>query len=871
MAHAYTSEHSPSPWARRYVAFLQRWNVLVLVLTGALAALGFYGSARLYMDLRTDLEELLPESAQSVKDVRRVVSRVGGFNHLSIVLESPSAEANARLQHDLTTELRKLPPSLVARVEDNVVRERDFFLGHKHLYMDLEDWAALDEYVGDRIEFEKAKFKKRQSRREASVRARKLALNSKATPFSSGIAKEPQYDFKALEEKYRVRASTSDRLPNGYFRSANGYTAVVLAFLPGKVTDQNANQKLFEAAKAVVASLNPQRYDRAMRVGFNGDVSNLIEEHDGLIEDLELSTILVLALVALAMLLYYRTFAGVYALCAALFAGTFWTFGLSEWIVGYLNANTAFLGSIVIGNGINFGIILLARYLERRRKGDAAAPAMEVAMTGTIQATFVAAGAAGLAYASLMVTDFRGFNQFGIIGGLGMACCWISTFTVMPALLFFFERRGWIRVKPTRSSRDFVTAALARFVRRFHKPLTAATAASIVVAAAMCLRLGPDTLESDFSKLRNKHSVEQGSGYWGRKVDAVFQRYLTPTVVVTDSVAELQAVARQLKKIKEEEGALSPISDVKVIEDFLPTDQAQKIAHIRHIQKMLTPEVLAHVRGRERRRMDVILPPADEPLRPLTVTDLPDGVKVHFRELDGTEGRMVHVYPRLAMDGSWDGREVIHFADQVRQAIRDSAVPVEHAPIAGQPPLSADMIYTIARDGPKATAVAFVAVALLVLLVFRSLRMAGPILGALVLGVLWMAGIMAAYDMKVNFLNFIALPITFGIGVDYAVNVISRYSQDAASIDDAIRETGGAVALCSLTTVIGYGSLLVAGSQAFVSFGLLAVLGELTCIVAALVALPAFMVYREERQARNRPKSSLRSPQSTADASGASL
>ena len=117
------------------------------------------------------------------------------------------------------------------------------------------------------------------------------------------------------------------------------------------------------------------------------------------------------------------------------------------------------------------------------------------------------------------------------------------------------------------------------------------------------------------------------------------------------------------------------------------------------------------------------------------------------------------------------------------------------------------------------------------------------------------------------------MPITFGIGVDYAVNVISRYSQDAASIDDAIRETGGAVALCSLTTVIGYGSLLVAGSQAFVSFGLLAVLGELTCIVAALVALPAFMVYREERRdkARNRPKSSLRSPQSTADASGASL
>jgi predicted RND superfamily exporter protein len=250
--------------------------------------------------------------------------------------------------------------------------------------------------------------------------------------------------------------------------------------------------------------------------------------------------------------------------------------------------------------------------------------------------------------------------------------------------------------------------------------------------------------------------------------------------------------------------------------------------------------------------MEMILPDEEAPLRPLTVADLPEGVKVHFREIDGTEGRMVHIYPRLAVGGAWDGREVIKFADHVREAIRNSGVALDHAPIAGQPPLSADMIYTIARDGPKATGLAFLAVALLVLLAFRNIKLAAPILGALVLGVLWMAGIMAAYDMKVNFLNFIALPITFGIGVDYSVNVIGRYFEDAkrgrASIEEALKETGGAVALCSLTTSIGYGSLLVAGSQAFVSFGLLAVLGEITCIVAALVALPAILVFMEGRR-----------------------
>jgi hypothetical protein len=63
-----------------------------------------------------------------------------------------------------------------------------------------------------------------------------------------------------------------------------------------------------------------------------------------------------------------------------------------------------------------------------------------------------------------------------------------------------------------------------------------------------------------------------------------------------------------------------------------------------------------------------------------------------------------------------------------------------------------------------------------------------------------------------------------------------------------LRETGGAVALCSLTTIIGYGSLLIADNQALAGFGLLASLGEVTCLSAALLALPAWLLLREARE-----------------------
>ena len=101
--------------------------------------------------------------------------------------------------------------------------------------------------------------------------------------------------------------------------------------------------------------------------------------------------------------------------------------------------------------------------------------------------------------------------------------------------------------------------------------------------------------------------------------------------------------------------------------------------------------------------------------------------------------------------------------------------------------------------------------------------------------------------LRINFLNFIALPITFGIGIDYGVNVFSRYLLERrnkpppeASLA-AIASTGGAVVLCSLTTIIGYTSLLFARNGAMISFGRVAILGEVTCLFAALFVLPAWL------------------------------
>jgi predicted RND superfamily exporter protein len=143
----------------------------------------------------------------------------------------------------------------------------------------------------------------------------------------------------------------------------------------------------------------------------------------------------------------------------------------------------------------------------------------------------------------------------------------------------------------------------------------------------------------------------------------------------------------------------------------------------------------------------------------------------------------------------------------------------------------------------------FAAVALWTLIVLRSVWSAAWVVGSLCLGTLWMVGALGGLGIKLNFVNFVVLPITFGIGVDYAVNYYQRYRQ-AGSAEQALAASGGAVALCSATTIIGYSALLVADNRAIFSFGLTAVIGEVTCLSAALFALPAVLRWRERRAGR---------------------
>jgi len=121
-----------------------------------------------------------------------------------------------------------------------------------------------------------------------------------------------------------------------------------------------------------------------------------------------------------------------------------------------------------------------------------------------------------------------------------------------------------------------------------------------------------------------------------------------------------------------------------------------------------------------------------------------------------------------------------------------------------------------------------------------------------------MGASMAALGLKINFLNFIAIPIAFGLGVEYAVNVMRRYVQEEAegnanAVQAAVAETGGAVILCSITTILGYITLHSSQNQAIQSFGDAGGISEVACISAAVLTIPATLLWLERRAQKRKP------------------
>ena len=136
----------------------------------------------------------------------------------------------------------------------------------------------------------------------------------------------------------------------------------------------------------------------------------------------------------------------------------------------------------------------------------------------------------------------------------------------------------------------------------------------------------------------------------------------------------------------------------------------------------------------------------------------------------------------------------------------------------------------------------------IVIVTFGTLQRLGATLLAILplgLGMLWTAGLMWLCNLQFNLANLVAAPLIIGIGIENGIHLVHRFQEDTQSTPANLvaGSTGQAVALFSLTTMVGFGSLMIAKYYGIFSMGLLLSLAVGGVLVASLIVLPV-LLYR---------------------------
>jgi preprotein translocase subunit SecF len=208
----------------------------------------------------------------------------------------------------------------------------------------------------------------------------------------------------------------------------------------------------------------------------------------------------------------------------------------------------------------------------------------------------------------------------------------------------------------------------------------------------------------------------------------------------------------------------------------------------------------------------------------LKVEDLPVSLRERFV---GVSGRLLlQVYPRADM---WEKENQAAFVGELRGIDPD---------VTGTPVQMLEYTTLLKDSYIEAAWYALGATALMVLFHFRSLVCMGLAMLPVVVGTVWLVGLMGHFEIPFNPANIMTLPLVAGIGVTSGIHILNRFSEERVPALLS-KSTGKAVLVSGLTTIAGFGSLTLAEHQGIQSLGYVMSIGTATCMISALTFLPA--------------------------------
>jgi hopanoid biosynthesis associated RND transporter like protein HpnN len=608
---------------------------------------------------------------------------------------------------------------------------------------------------------------------------------------------------------------------------------------------------------------------------------------------------LAIAGVTLLFICVYRSIYYPALTVVTLLVGTAWALGWLTLTVGHLNILSATFAVMLIGMG-DYGVLWVMRYEQARRQGMDVRAALLHTTTHVAVGNLTAASTLALAFFAAIFADFKAVAELGWIAGCGVLLCAFACFTVLPSLLMLLDKRSFNEQGATIPGRGPKSHWFLRTAMRPpHTPMieTWLPALSrrpvVVVAAGVCAMvvLGICALRVNYDhnllhlQARNLDSVKWEMILIERTAGASWH-----AVSISDSREEALALKAEYEKLPD-------VSRVVEVATLVPADQERKLPLLADMHKRLaylpprgariphaTPDIVnlqvslvtliqqlpahapasgenmklmaelhqaliglqsqiarmpTHRLAEERlqffdehlagdladdlhRLRDVTTP------QPITVADLPQGLRERYVGKSGTW--LLRVFAKNCL---WDFEPLEDFTKEIKKVDPEAT---------GKPFGTVEGLKAMKNGLEHAGLYALLVIIAVLFLDFRSLRHTLIALMPLAMAVIATLGVMGLFGVPLNPANMIAFPLILGVGVDNGVHVLHdhllRRGEKRSTISYAI---GRGVLVKALTTMIGFGTLMISTERGLVGLGFILTLGVGGSMLTALIFLPAML------------------------------
>ena len=871
--------------------------VAALVTMGAL-----WGMSQL--ELHMHFKNLMPQSHPMVREFNRIVDDFSSASQI-IVTAIGREEDLKRFADEVAPRIGAMA-EYVRRVDYRL--ERDFFLQHGFMLQkarDLDDSRGVfsDLNLLPWLKHLNDSFEKTYVYDEESISTRQK--EQRAIAFLDGIESWlgalTQYAAGDDAISPAVATSAAERFLLGDEYLISQDKDVLLIFAQPTFTLSEID--LVVAAEDTIDALIHGVADRypGLVAGTTGTMALARDEMVAFEEDAFLTSLVAFVLIIGLFILSFRMWVAPLLAGITLVIGIIWTGAFAALTIGSLNIMTSMFSVILLGLGVDFSVHVISGYTENRAGGRSIGDSLEHMLRKSGSGIIIGAVTTACAFLTLTVSETVGMREFGIVAGTGVLLCMLAALLVLPALLSWRDQLLTARAsKPARPAPASFTflSSLALFISRRPVPVLLAG-----VAATGFLLHSALQITFDYNYL-NMEPIGLTSVALQDRMEEEFD--VTPdfALVTTSSVEEARHLADQVENLKMV-GMVTSISEYlpspveqderrplveairrdleqnRTVVPVTATDLGPLIEELHRLEdnvielaqlaflggqdkvdaksRRLTGdleaedrrslvaslvEALQADRQRAIRQLDIFQQHFEPSFRrlavgmastaPIALEDLPEDIVDRFANRDRTSF-LVAVYPR---EGVWKDLEFLERFTLRMQALDERTT--------GFVSIFYVLIGIIAADGKLAAGLTLVVVFLLLWADFRNLRLVLLAMLPLVVGAVWMVGLMRLFGLQLTLLNVIGVPLILGIGVDDGVHLLHRYRLEGPGhVGTVFSSTGKAVLLTSLTTMLALGSLTFATYRGLGSMGLALFIGVGTCFLTSVLLLPALLGWME--------------------------